>query len=241
LRHYRAKVFILAAIPLLILSLPAHATTSSADLVAQFCSSKLIDRIKLREELLKRGAGVAPQLVALLRSNRPEDMSCWEQAADVLTEIGPQGQPVMPDLLKLVKAKPTTAKDHARWPYVAVALAGIGKGNAVVEDTFIEILRTGDASTKAFVAHLLGGMKVGRATEALASLLSDTSQQARERAAFALRELGPKASAAVPALIKAIERDRQAYLAKLSTEALAAIGTPEAREALRRLEPGSKR
>jgi HEAT repeat protein len=239
--HYQGKIDMFTTVSLLLLSLPADAATPPADLIAQFCSSKLIDKGKLRDELVQRGPDVAPELVALFRSNRREDMSCLEQAAGVLGEIGPRAQIVMPDLFKLVKAKPTTEGEFWRWAYAVGALAGIGKGNAVVEDAFIEILRTGDPSAKAFVAEILGYMGVGRATEALTPLLSDTSQQTRERAAFALRHLGPKAATAVPALVKAIERDRQAYLAKMSIDALAAIGTPDAREALRRLDAGSMR
>jgi HEAT repeat protein len=118
------------------------------------------------------------------------------------------------------------------------ALKGIAKGDASVEYALIEFLKTGDPFSKGLAAKALGDMKANRATEALATVLSDGSAMASEMAASALREIGPPAEAAVPALVSAARKNKDAYLAKLCVQALTAIGTPQAKEAIRQLEAG---
>jgi HEAT repeat protein len=60
--------------------------------------------------------------------------------------------------------------------------------------------------------------------------LQDTDWQVRTAAAMALEEIGPKAIAAVPALIHTLEQDKREDVRRAAAEALGSIG-PRAIEA----------
>ena len=223
-------------------SLSRDARSESSQLVDAYCNAKPADQAKLKEELVQTGPLASLELVAVLRG---DNAACWEKAAGILFVIGPRGKNALPELLGLLRSgrnvdlnpggSASAKLAFLRRTYVATAASAIGKGEPSFEDALIDILKSGDPYSRGLAAKLLGDMKAGRATGALAHALSDSSASVAESAAAALQKLGPAADTAVPALADAAAKNREAYLGTLCMRALTAIGTPEAMAALRSL------
>ncbi len=215
---------------------PDLSRATPAQLVTAICAAA--DRNQLRAELQTRGASVARDLVAILRDvNRGH---CWERAAGALYTIGPGAGAEIPSLLEMLRPARLAGSSSAqvevfRRGYVISALNGIGVGNARVEDALIDLVMSGDPSSQGMAAMALGNMGANRATGALAQALGSGPGMAAEMAASALRQIGPPAAAAVPALIAVARANPKAYLSKVCINALTAIGTAEAKDGIRQL------
>jgi HEAT repeat protein len=226
----------------IVVSQAAHAI-SAGDLVASYCTSKLVDRDKIKRELVAQGDAAARALVDVLRGDRHE---CWEQSTDVLIAIGPAAAAVMPDLVAMLRsaraaervASPGTANSAAymRGVYAAGAASAIRPSDPALVAEIVDMVERGSPSSKVIGARMMAARKTADAAASIARLLDDPSPMVQQEAAGALGSMGPAADAAVPALVAAAERDRANYLATASMIALRNIGTPQARDAMRRLD-----
>jgi hypothetical protein len=222
----------------------AHAM-SAAELAASYCTSRLVDRSKVKAELVAQGEAAARALVGVLRSDRHE---CWEQSTDVLIAIGPAGAAVVPELIVMLRSAraaervapptPRSQADYMRGVYAAGAASAIRPDDPALEAELVDMVERGTAPSKAMGARLLAGRKTADAATRIARLLDDASPMVQQEAAGALGSMGPAADPAVPALLAAALRNRADYLATASLIALRNIDTPRAREAVRRLDAG---
>ncbi len=173
--------------------------------------------------------------LAILRDPNDTETHCRE-AATMLGCFGPEARSAAPDLIEAIREG--QCRDEA-----VDALVNIGAGADVIVPLLIDRFR------KRGSQHLIGQgafsydnsvdkalARVGEpAVPALLKILNGPDEGMRVCAAYALGEIGPTARAAVPALIRVVERaDPEQYPDVLVRHAVGAIGRigPEARSAV---------
>ena len=177
--------------------------------------------------VLDRSAGRAiPSLISALRDDH-EDVRA--AAAGALSQMGRRSKPAVPALIVALRDKNERVRDWA-----AQALWRIGPDAKAAVPQLIEAFQNKkDVYGRWRFAQALGGIRqeAKDAVPALVEGLQDTDDFVRRSAAIALREIGPGAKAAMPALIAAAndkrntERDYAASAAlRIDTEFAARHG-----------------
>jgi HEAT repeat protein len=141
-------------------------------------------------------------------------------AAEELARLGPGAQPAAP---ALVRACGDTAEDVRQW--ATAALEELGPPAAADVGELAVLLESPHADGGYWAATLLGrlGARGAAAVPALAKTLAGTRDLAvRQRAAWALGQMGPAAAGGLGAL-EACSTEADARLARLAREAIAQI------------------
>ncbi len=155
-------------------------------------------------------------LIAQLRS---QDSAQRQAAAQQLASMQEQAQPAA---VALVEACAVQGDMHE---WVVAALESLGPPAAGDLDSLSRLLQSADLDTAYWAATLLGrlGNDGAAAVDALTKALANHAQTAvRERAAWALGEIGPAAGSARAALQAASSGSSR--LARLASAALEQIG-----------------
>jgi HEAT repeat protein len=143
------------------------------------------------------------------------------QAAEQLAQLGAAAQPAA---LALVLACGDETEEVRQW--AASALEGIGPPDTADVGQLASFLDGRSPDVGYWAATLLGRLKAGAvaAVDALARAVVESPHLAvRQRAAWALGEIGPAAAAALPSLRKAAgDSDRR--LARLAQQAIGRVG-----------------
>ncbi|MCI0455869.1 MAG: HEAT repeat domain-containing protein [Gemmataceae bacterium] len=139
-------------------------------------------------------------LPALTNALTHKDAARRRTAAYALSLIGAKADEAMPALIKaLTDSDPDVRSRAART---------LGKVGSKAKDALPKLqaaVKDKDASVRISAALAVAQVSGGEDSVAiLAGALQDAKEYVREQAAAALRELGPKASAAAPALVKAL-------------------------------------
>lgn len=146
-----------------------------------------------------------------------------EKQAEALRLIS--GQDSVTGLTVAITSLSGSSDDEVR-TWAAEALETAVEPTAAELTALIELLDSaGDGEICYWSATMLGrlGNQAGAAVAALARCLRESDYlPARERATWALRQIGPPAAAAIPAL-KAVADQAPPRLQRLATEALRAI------------------
>src|SRR5262249_13179187 len=138
------------------------------------------------------------------------------QAANDLAALG---EVAVPALVKVLKGKDENARGHA-----CVALAKIGPAAKEAVPALVASLNEKKGSTVPANAALALGRIGKAAVGALAEALKSKEAHVREHAASALKDIGPDAREAIPALI-VLAKDNKAGLARMfALDALGNIG-----------------
>ncbi|MHB8901279.1 MAG: HEAT repeat domain-containing protein [Thermoguttaceae bacterium] len=135
----------------------------------------------------------------LVDSLRSEDPAVRVAAAEALQTLNADPAIVRPIMLEaLEKADEETT--------IAMLDAMVALGPEIVPQLVAALKHQ---KARHYVCYVLGELGPGAApaTEALAGLVGDADETTQNEAAFALAEIGPDASAAVPALQKALESE----------------------------------
>jgi HEAT repeat protein len=141
-------------------------------------------------------------------------------AAEALCQLGREAQPAA---VALVRA--AGAGDEAARGWVVAALEEIGSPSAGQIDELVQLLDDPAGDVRYWAVTLLGraGAAAAAAVEAIVALLRHSPETAtRERAAWALGKIGPRATLAEPALRLAAESN-EPRLSRLAKSALVAI------------------
>jgi HEAT repeat protein len=157
------------------------------------------------------------QLVAALSAS---DANARAQAAEQLAQLGPDAQPAT---VALVLACGDEAEEVRQW--ATAALDGIGPPEASDVRLLASFLEGRSPDVGYWAATLLGRLKAeaALAVDALAGAVAESTHlSVRQRAAWALGEIGPAAAVAVPALQKAAA-DPDPRLSRLAQEAIGHI------------------
>ncbi len=141
--------------------------------------------------------------------------------------LAAKGQPALPQL-KAALQDPTA---YVRYR----AAQAMGEMGGEMTGEGLQLLQSDDQELRVLGAilfkHMAGKGDPSRVVPALAKALSDPHFDVRVNAADALGELGDRAAAAVPALIRASD-DEEWWVRDSADLALSKINTPEARQAL---------
>ena len=149
-------------------------------------------------------------LPALVRALKDSDPRVRYRAATVLGERGPAARSATPALIELLK---TEKVSPPRWS-AAFALGKFGLAAKDAVPALIEALADRHESVRTQAAYALGKIGCDAGLAALIKTLDDPHSDVRATAAEAVGMFGPRASAAVPALLRLsddkVERVREA-------------------------------
>jgi HEAT repeat protein len=183
------------------------------------------------EALGRMGAVSAPAVPALQAALA--DPAVRLAAADALGWLGRAAEPAVPALTALTRDADAEPRRVAAW-----SLLRIGKGGAAAVPVLLDELRNGDWRIRRDAAVFLWGLgeEARPALPALDEALSDANAHVRWAAAGAVVGLrGPKAKAAVPAVLRALKDPDNVLTRRYAPALLVQIGenaAPEARRAL---------
>lgn len=160
----------------------------------------------------------APRLVELTRD---ENATVRGAAAWALGHVGATAEVAVPALASLIEDPNQEARDYA-----LASLEQAGGEVALALPQLIAALKNPDATVRTSVAKLigLGGERSKQATDALIERLADPSVNVRVWSAYALRQIGAPAVAAVPRLAKSLGEDPEPKMRVEAARALAAFG-----------------
>jgi HEAT repeat protein len=157
------------------------------------------------------------QLAAALSSRDPAERT---RAAEQLARLGPDARPAA---VALVSACGDPAEEVCQWS--TAALEGLGPPSPQDVETLASLLRSESPDVGYWAATLLGRLEDqgAPAVSRLADGVSgDLSIPVRQRAAWALGKIGPRAAAAIGAL-EAVAAGEDPRLARLAQRALGQI------------------
>ncbi len=206
---------------LLLIGRPAHAEGSVAALIGNLKSADEAGQLRAIDELGSRKAieAVAP-LTELLTSASAQVRA---HAAHSLGEIGPAARPAVESLAQLLKDPDATVRRQ-----VVQAIGGIRPGPKVMVPLCIKLLKDSDAGVRLRVMSAIADAGA-RAVPGLIVALDN--EKAAYWACLILRDIGPAAKDAVPALTKklqdkdpGIRREAILALAGMGKEAASAVG-----------------
>jgi HEAT repeat protein len=150
-----------------------------------------------------------------------KDSAAQASAAEALAQLGPDAQPAA---TTLVRACDTDDDSIREW--LTSALESLGPPPTEQLRDLIPLVASKNLDVAYWAATLLGRLHdtAAPAVPALTTALgASTEQSVRERAAWALGQIGAPAKSALPALREAAA-SKEPRLSRLATEALAAIG-----------------
>lgn len=159
-----------------------------------------------------------PQLIAALSDANAENRS---QAAEQLAQLGADAQPAA---VALVLACGDEAEEVREW--ATSALESLGPPEATDVGQLISLIEAKSPDVGYWAVTLLGRLKAqaAPAVEALARTVAASPHlSVRQRAAWALGEIGPAAATVLTTLQKAAT-DPDARLARLAQEAIGRVG-----------------
>ncbi len=158
------------------------------------------------------------QLIAALSDADPARRS---EAAEQLSQLGPEASPAA---VALARAAGDEAEEVREWAVSALEELGPPPAEQLAE--LATLLSEGAADTGYWAATLLGrlGADAAAAVDALAAVVAGQADMAlRQRAAWALGEIGPPAAGALLTLRQAAA-DPDPRLARLAAESIKQIG-----------------
>ena len=159
-------------------------------------------------------------LSRLLSGLSAPDAHKRSQAAEQLAQLGPDAQPAA---VALVLACGDEAEEVRQW--ATTALEGIGPPETSDTEQLASFIEGRSPDVGYWAATLLGRLKnkAAPAVNALAGAVAGSRHlPVRQRAAWALGEIGPSAATAVPSLQKAAA-DSDPRLASLAEKAIGQI------------------
>jgi HEAT repeat protein len=160
-------------------------------------------------------------LSQLIASLSARDADQRAQAAEQLAQLGADAQPAA---VALVLACGDEAEEVRQW--ATSALEELGPPEATDVSQLISLIEAKSADVGYWAVTLLGRLKAqaAPAVETLAHAVTESQHLAvRQRAAWALGEIGPAAAATLPTLRKAAG-DPDPRLARLARQAIEQIG-----------------
>ncbi|MDH5668845.1 MAG: HEAT repeat domain-containing protein [Nitrospira sp.] len=194
---------------------------AAQQLISELDTAKSKRKEEIKSALILMGDAGSPALLRSFRSKTPRHV---DFLTGVLCERGPTAASAIPELIRLYKDPVVTPsiKHH-----FLQSLACVGTASADAQVFLISQVKAGDDAMRPWAVMGLENFDSPDAIMALAGALSDSKRSVREAAAGVLLKLGPKAAPAIPALTKALA-PKGTYLSMLASNALRAIGTPEA-------------
>lgn len=203
------------------LTLVAQATQAAqqrtADLVAATKSSDEAARLKAIHDLGASGdAAAVPALVKLLQAESAVERA---YAARALGMIGAPAKSAAKNLIDLLADPDADVRQE-----VVVALGAIRPGPKIAVPLFVKLMQDSDPGVRIRVMHAVADAK-GAAVPALVEALAN--KDAAYWSCVILRDIGPDAAGAVPALVAKL-KDPRPEIRREATLALAAIGSPAA-------------
>jgi HEAT repeat protein len=194
---------------------------STAELVAATKSADAQARLKAIHELgVSRDAAAVPALVKLLHSDSPVERG---YAARALRMIGAPAKSAAKDLIDLLADPEAGVRRQA-----TAALAAIRPGPKVSVPIFIKLMQDSDPGVRMRVMNAVADAK-GAAVPALVEALNDDA--ACYWACVILRDIGPDAKGACPALVEKL-KDPRPDIRREALLTLAAIGSTDCIEKL---------
>jgi alpha-L-fucosidase len=184
--------------------------------VERLTSKNVVERWQALEALGERPVKY-PQLVPpLLQALADPDAEVRWRSEFVLGRMGPEIEPTLRQGLDL--REPEIRRG------AAFALAGLGAKDVMVVSALQGALKEKDALTRCWATRALGQSAEDRYTASdLGRALSDPEADVRRSAVVALTQIGPRAAAAVPALVKLLD-DNDRSLRWRAALALGQIG-----------------
>jgi HEAT repeat protein len=187
-----------------------------AELVAAAKSPDEATRIQAIHKLGASGNPAAiPVLVTLLRSASPVDRA---YAAKALGQLGAPAKSAAKEIIDLLGDPHPVVRRQA-----IGALQGIRPGPKVAVPLFVKLMQDADPGVRMNVMAAVADAK-GAAVPALIEALKNDA--AAYWACLILRDIGPDAAPAVPALVAKL-KDKRPEIRREAILALAAIGSPE--------------
>ncbi len=211
-----ALLFVAVAGCLLLAGQPAHAEDSVATLVGNLASSDEAVQLRAIDELgmhkTKAAEAVAP-LTELLKSGSAKVRA---HAAHSLGEIGPAARPAVEALAQLLKDADETVRRQA-----VQAIGGIRPGPRVMVPLCVNLLEDPDPGVRLRVMSAIADAGARAVPGLIVALDND---KAAYWACLILRDIGPAAKDAVPALTKKLE-DKDPQIRREAILALASTGS----------------
>ncbi len=163
-----------------------------------------------------KGAEAVSAVAELLKDSSP---AVRAHAVQALGALGPAAKPVVPALVELLKDSDVTVRRQA-----VRAIGRIRPGPKVTVPLFVKLMEDADAGVRMRVLHAVseaGAQAVPGLTAAL------NNEKAAYWVCLVLREIGPAAQGAVPALIEKL-KDPRPEIRREAALALGAIGAASA-------------
>ena len=169
-----------------------------------------------------------PELVkTLAKALTDNDREVRDHITRTLGTIGPEAKVAVPTLIKILEDPDEEARLDA-----AEALVEIGSGTKAAAKALKEIARQGNGFLTVHAGLCLWRIeKDGDLAKDFMRCLKNPHHFVREEAVRALRDLGPQAKSAVPALIEVLQHDPNADVRLTAGGTLGAIG-PGAKAAI---------
>jgi HEAT repeat protein len=187
-----------------------------AELIAAATSGAEPSRIKAIDELAAQGEKAAPAVGPLIKLLVDSSTNVRAHAAHALGEIGAPAKPAAAALVSLVKDGDPTVRRQA-----IQAIAAIRPGPQVTIPLFVQLVEDPDPGVRQRVLQAVseaGTVAIPGLIEAL------KHEKAAYWACLILRDMGPQAKAAVPALTALLKDPR----VEIRREAALALGAMEA-------------
>jgi HEAT repeat protein len=202
---------------------------STATLIGNLTSADKTVQLRAIDELGARGEKAAEAVAALTGLLKNDSAAVRAHAACVLGEIGAPAKSAVPALAELVKDKDETVRRQA-----VKAVIRIRPGSQVTIPLCVKLLEDSDPGVRIRILNAVadvGGPAVPGLIEAL------KNEKAAYWACLILREIGPAAKDAVPALTKMLQDKhpdirREAILALAAIEEAARPAVPQIAAAL---------
>ncbi len=189
---------------------PAAQSADLAELAKAANSPDEATRLKAIETLGQQGAAAVPALTALLKAESPLTRA---YAARALGSVGPAAKSAAEGLIGLLGDEDPTVRRQA-----IGALAAIRPGPKVSVPLFAKLMQDADPGVRMRVMQIVAEAK-GNAVPALVEALNN--EAAAYWACIILRDIGPDAAAAGPALVAKLKDPRP----EIRREAALALGT----------------
>ena len=164
------------------------------------------------------GRAAAPSLPALIAATGDEVADVRSSALDALEGAGAGSSDAVRAALSAAARSDAPTREAA-----IRALGRLDLGTPEVLDALAKALRDASPEVRCAAGAALVRLRAANAIEALVASLEDPDASVRRAAAFEIAKLGPRATGAVAALERALERERDANTARGLSRALAAI------------------
>jgi HEAT repeat protein len=201
---------------LLLAGQPSHAEDSVATLVGNLASADETVQLRAIDELGAQKEKAAEAVTPLVQLLKSPSAKVRAHAAHSLGEIGLQAKTAVEALAQLLKDPDETVRRHT-----VQAIAGIRPGPHVMVPLCIELLQDPDPAVRLRVMTAIANVGA-RAVPALIAALDN--DKAAYWACVVLRDIGPAAKDAVPALTKKLQHKDP----EIRREAILALGAMEA-------------